>query len=332
MVQHPRSRVRYLPRFLRRLQTRLEKSDFYHALLNLSWFWFFGMIGLAYLGTNILFACAYLLDEGGIGNARPGSFIDAFSFSVQTMATIGYGAMYPNSLYTHGLVTIEVLLGLLGMAMATSLMFARFSRPTARVLFSQIAVICPYDGQKTLMFRVANQRNNWIVEAQLLVSILLPNEITEEGHSMRRLADLKLVRSENPVLSLTWTVMHPIDGDSPLYGITPEEFTTWETQIIITLTGLDETVSQTIHARQIYRPENIIWNHRFVDVLMNEEDGSRGIDYSHFHDAVPMDPNPQLPSSTSPESSLEGMVFHHPGKGARHYSGKNGNGKDFWDC
>lgn len=263
-------------------------SDLYHWLLTISWCQFFGLIGLMYLLTNFLFAFAYLLGGDGIANAQPGSWKDAFFFSIQTMATIGYGSMYPTIAYTHVLVAFEALFGLLGFAMATGLTFARFSKPTARVLFTRVAVICPYNGVPTLMFRVANQRTNWIVEAQIQVSVLLKEEVTAEGHSIRRLQDLKLVRAQTPILALSWVVMHSIDETSPLSGMTADELVEGDFQLIVMLTGLDDTLSQTIHARQIYLADNILWNVRFVDVLYRTPDGERHIDYTHFHDVIPL--------------------------------------------
>jgi inward rectifier potassium channel len=263
-------------------------SDLYHWLLLTSWVKFFGLIVGSYFAVNTAFAVAYLAIGNGIANARPGSFADAFFFSVQTMATIGYGAMYPKTAYANLLVTLEALLGLLGVAMATGLMFARFSRPTARVLFSQVAVICPYNGVPTLMFRAANQRHHKIVEAQIRMS-LLRSEITPEGHSLRRFYDLKLTRSQSPIFALSWLVMHPINEESPFYGETPASLVEQESQIIILLTGLDETVSQTVHASQLYTPADLRWNHHFVDILSVNPDGSRHINYPRFHDTLPFE-------------------------------------------
>lgn len=262
-------------------------SDIYHFLLTISWLEFLGLTSLVYLLVNITFAFAYLAGEDAIAHARPNSFIDAFSFSVQTMATIGYGAMYPQSLYAHVLVTIEVLMGLLGVAMATSLMFARFSRPTARVLFSKVAVITTYNNVPTLMFRVANLRNNWIVETQVRVSLLLPEEVTPEGYTMRRLYDLPLIRNETPFLALTWLIMHPINKDSPFFNLKEEVFSRGEYELFITLTGLDATLSQTIHSRHIYFTQDILWNYHFVDVIRMTSEGSRYFDDSKFHEVVP---------------------------------------------
>jgi len=264
-------------------------SDFYHWLMTISWPQLWVIIISCYLVINTLFTFLYLGSDGGIANAKPGSFIDAFSFSIQTMATIGYGAMYPTNAYTNILVAIEVFIGLIGVAMITGLMFARFSLPTARVLFSRVAVICLYNGVPTLMFRIANQRQNWIVEAQVRVTALLSPEVTPEGHSMRRFCDFKLIRSETPMLTLTWSVMHQIDEDSPLYGWSEDYFKNTNNQDIrffVTFTGLDETVSQTIHARHVYRLDQVIWHHRFVDLMSTGIDGERYFDYSHFHDIV----------------------------------------------
>ncbi|MDE5091426.1 MAG: ion channel [Trichodesmium sp. St16_bin4-tuft] len=266
-------------------------SDFYHWLMTISWRQLWVIIISFYFVINTIFALLYLGSGDGVHNAKPGSFIDAFSFSIQTIATIGYGAMYPTNIYTHILVAIEVFIGLIGIAMITGLMFARFSLPTARVLFSRIAVISPYDGVPTLMFRIANQRQNWIVEAEVKATVLLNKEVSIEGHSLRKFGDLKLLRSETPMLSITWLVMHQIDEDSPLYGWSEDDFkniNNQSIQLFITLTGLDETVSQTIHARHVYRLDQILWHQRFVDLISTGIDGRFYLDYSLFHDVVPL--------------------------------------------
>jgi inward rectifier potassium channel len=262
-------------------------SDPYHLLLTIDWAQFLALTALGYIATNTLFAFLYLAGGESIKNARPGSFLDAFFFSVQTMATIGYGAMYPQTDYANFLVSLEALIGLLGVAMATGLMFARFSRPTAKVLFSRVAVITPHNGLPTLMLRVANERRNQILEAQIGLS-LLRNEVTTEGHYMRRFYDLKLLRSQTRIFALSWMVMHVIDENSPLYGETPESLAQEETDLIVTLTGIDETVSQTVHARHYYVTDEILWNMRFVDVFTRKPDGRRLLDLTRFHDVVPL--------------------------------------------
>ncbi|HAC65987.1 MAG TPA: ATP-sensitive inward rectifier potassium channel 10 [Cyanothece sp. UBA12306] len=261
------------------------RSDLYHWLLSLSWSKFLILISLFYLAINILFACAYLTAGEGIANAQPGSFKDAFFFSIQTLSTVGYGSMHPNSLYAQLLVTIEVWIGLLLVAILTGLMFARFSRPTARVLFSKVAVICPFDGVPTLMFRAANRRENQILEAQIQVS-LVRDEVTKEGHHLRRFYDLNLLRSKTPVFGLSWQVMHPIDQTSPLYGISPESLEQVQGEIWVILTGLDETFSQTIHSRHSYSSQEILWNMSFADIFSRSPGGKYQIDISRLDDVI----------------------------------------------
>lgn len=263
--------------------------DPYHLLLTIPWSMFLALITSGYLVANALFALVYLAGGNCIANARPGSFSDAFFFSVQTMASIGYGVMYPRTFFANVVVTFEALIGLLGVAVGTGLAFARFSRPTARVLFTRVVVIAPHDGVPTLMFRTANQRRNQILEAQLRVR-LVRDEVTQEGHFMRRFHDLKLVRSQNPIFSLSWTAMHPIDENSPLYGTTAEMLAEAESSLVVSLTGIDETVAQTIYARHTYVARDILWNKRFVDIVSRTEDGERSIDYTYFHDVMPVKP------------------------------------------
>jgi inward rectifier potassium channel len=261
------------------------RGDLYHFLLSISWFKFLAVISVVYVLINSLFALAYLAGGDGIENARPGNFLDAFFFSVQTMASIGYGAMYPKTVYANTLVTIEALLGLLGLAMATGLMFSRFSLPKARVIFTRIAVITLYDGVPTLMFRVANERQNWILEAEIRVTVV-KNEFNQEGQMMRRFYDIPLVRSQSPLFALSWTVMHAIDENSMLYGLTYENMIDSEMEILVTLTGTDETLYQNIYARHSFVASEILWNMRFVDIVTKMRDGRRCVDYTKFHDVM----------------------------------------------
>ncbi len=264
----------------------LNWGDLYHWLLTISWSQFVALTAFLYTTTNTLFALLYLVGGDCIQNARRGSFLDVFFFSVQTLATIGYGAMYPRTTYANIVVSVEVLVGIVGVAIVTGLSFARFSLPRAKVLFSKVAVVTLFNGLPTLMFRVANERDNLIVEARIWVS-LIRNEITTEGHQMRRFHDLNLVRKQTPAFALTWTVIHQIDEHSPLYGATTQTLVDEEIELVVTLTGLDETVSQTIHARHSFAAHNIFWNMRFVDIFAKTPDGQRCIDYTRFHDVTP---------------------------------------------
>jgi len=242
---------------------------------------------MLYLTGNCMFALGYLAGGDGIENARHGSFSDAFFFSVQTMATIGYGKFAPRTLFAHILVTLETFVGLLGVAMTTGLTFAKFSRPTARVLFSRVAVVRPWNGIPSLMFRMANQRSNQIVEAHLHV-VLARDETTAEGESIRRFHDLELTRRQNAIFALSWTAMHAITERSPLYGASSTSLAAAGAEIVVSLVGTDETFSQTVHARYSYVPDEIVWDARFVDIISQLPDGRRRIDYTRFHDVVPL--------------------------------------------
>jgi inward rectifier potassium channel len=264
-------------------------KDLYHTLLTASWAKLFALVAAAYVASNALFAGGYLLLGDAIENARPGEFWDAFFFSIQTMATIGYGKMAPRTLGANALVAAEALIGLLGLALVTGLVFAKFSRPTARVLFSRVAVVRRYDGVPSLMFRVANERANQIVEAQLRVTVAR-NETTAEGDSVRRVHDLRLRRGSSSLFALTWTAIHPITPESPLHGEDAASLRASETNVIASLTGLDESLSQTVHARHVYGPGDVVWDARFADVIGTLPDGTRAIDYRKFHDVVPLGP------------------------------------------
>jgi inward rectifier potassium channel len=264
-------------------------SDPYHMLLTIPWSGFLLLIVLVYGMLNALFALAYLAGGNSIANAQTGSFWDAFFFSVQTLASIGYGALYPQTLYANAVVTIEALVGLLGFAVVTGLAFARFSQSTARVLFSRFAVVTHYNGIPTLMFRTANQRGNQIVEAQMRV-YLLQDEISLEGQFMRRLYPLHLLRSQSPSFALTWTAIHPIDAESPLQGQTAESLAQLKAQIVVSLSGIDETVTQAVHARHLYQVHEILWNYQLVDIIHETKCGEHYIDFTHFHDVVPVEP------------------------------------------
>lgn len=261
--------------------------DPYHLLLTIPWTGFLLIVWVSYILINIIFALAYWLGGDCIANARPGSFIDLFFFSVQTLASIGYGAMYPKTLYANIVVTIEAMMGIVGIALMTGLAFARFSRPSARVIFSRVAVITPYNGVPTLMFRTANQRRNLILEAQMRV-YLMRDEITAEGEFIRRLHDLKLLRNQTPSFTLSWLALHPIDESSPLYGMSAESLVQTNTNLVISVSGIDETVAQVVHARHQYTAHDILWNNRFVDIFHHTSDGNRYIDYKYFHDVEPL--------------------------------------------
>ena len=263
--------------------------DLYHNLLILPWPIFLVVLAFVYLGLNIFFVLLYLLGGDAIANARPGAFADAFFFSVETLSTIGYGQMSPATLYGHIVMTGEALVGLMLIAVAAGLMFARFSRPTARVLFSKVAVIAPHDGVPALTLRLANVRRNQILEAQVSVT-LVRDERTAEGEWMRRFYDLRLARHRSPIFAMTFTVMHEIDPTSPLSKATPSSLAAESAEIVVTVIGIDEVTVQPVYARASYLAHEVLWNRRFVDVFTQTEAGRLAIDYRLFHDTEPIEP------------------------------------------
>ncbi len=270
------------------MRRRLIPADLYHLLLTSSWPRLLGLLAIAYAAANALFALGYLIEPDAIENARPGSFADAFFFSVQTMATIGYGRMVPRTFLANTLVTLETLTGLLALAMITGLVFAKFSRPTARVLFSRVAVIGRRDGVRAFMFRMANERGNNIVEAQVHVA-LARQEVTAEGESVRRFYDLELARRLNPIFPNTWTVIHPIVDGGPLHHATATSLAVEDARIVVSVVGLDESYAQTVHARHSYGAQDVAWDARFVDIVTRDANGALRIDYGQFHDVVPLE-------------------------------------------
>ncbi len=256
--------------------------DTYHYLVNAPWPVILVFIGGAFGATNVLFALGYMT-AGGVANARPGSLRDAFFFSVQTMATIGYGVMTPQSGAANVLVTLEALAGGIGLALMTGLVFAKFSRPTSRVRFSKVAAIGDFQGRKCLMFRMANERDERIVQPQLYV-VLLRWESEDSGRYFIRVYDIELVRDRHAFLSYSWLVIHPIDDRSPLRDATPDSLRRDRAEVVVSLTGIDEGLSQTVHANHTYEAEDIRWDTHFVDIIRPREGGGWRMDYSRFDD------------------------------------------------
>jgi inward rectifier potassium channel len=257
--------------------------DAYHSLLTMPGWAFLLMVAVAYLSLNTLFACLYMIEPGAIATARPGDFLDHFFFSAQTLGGITYGVMAPKTRLANVLVTTESFVGLLNLGVATGLLFARVSRPTARIMFSRTAVVSPLNGVPTLMLRAANRRRNLVLEAE--VSLTLAHDtISEEGQMLRRFDPLTAVRQRSPLFYLTWQIMHRIDAESPLYGETRESLEARNAEILVVLRGLDETFVSTIHARASYLPHEIVWGRRLADIFTLAADGRRAIDFRRFHE------------------------------------------------
>ena len=268
--------------------TRRFGFDLYHRLMRLTWPRLIGLFVGIFLAFNLLFAVIYRMDPDGL--ATSGRMVDAplfwrdFFFSVDTVATIGYGNIYPVSLWANVAGVIEITCGILYFSLATGIAFARFSRPTAQLLFSKVLVVREVDGVPMLMLRAANQRHNTIYSAEARLSLLTDEDVG--GVTMRRFVDLALLRSSSPTFSLTWTIMHRIDADSPLARWLEDRKCGAEDALIITLAGTDAVSGQLIHGRWTYSACDIHWGARFVDIIDVTPDGWRTIDYRLFHEVV----------------------------------------------
>jgi len=262
----------------------------YHALLTMSWLRFFSLIAFAYFAVNVIFAGAYLLCGPDALSGRSARnpherMLEDFFFSVQTLATIGYGGVAPKSLAANLLVTVEALFGLMGLALATGLLFARFSRPNTRIAFSQKAVVAPFRDGKALMFRIVNERSNQLTDVQATVTF---SRLEGEGDERsRRFHELALDRRRVLFMPLHWVVVHPIDEASPLRGMTREEFQRCDSEVMILLTAMDETFFQTVHVRSSYKPDEVAWGYRFADMFLSSAEGLTGIDLRKLHDIEP---------------------------------------------
>lgn len=260
-------------------------GDLYHVLLRSPWSVTLLIISGLVLAVNVLFALVFL-GVGGVANARPGSFADAFFFSVQTMGTIGYGAMYPVSLAANLTVTAESIVALLLAAIATGLVFSKFAVPTARLEFARSAVFYRFDGVPTLAIRLANTRGNFIVEAKVRVT-LTRAETSLEGTFLYKMYDLRLLRDRSPALGRGWTVLHPIDADSPLRGVSAESVRGQDLEVAVSVTGIDGTSLQTVHGSHLYLPEDLRFGTRFADMLSPKPDGRVQLDYAKLHQVTP---------------------------------------------
>jgi inward rectifier potassium channel len=244
----------------------------YQLLLTISWAGFIAVVALLYIVLNLLFALLFLASgpdalAGPAGHMLGGRFSQAFFFSIQTFATIGYGQIGPNGLAANLLVTIEALVGLMYQALATGLLFARFAKPTAAIIFSRHAIVAPYAGMQSLQFRIANRRRrNEIIELEAQV-LYTSFERNDQGQLVRRYRLLSLERNKVTFFPLAWTIVHPIDERSPLAGKSREDLEREEAEILVLLTGVDETYEQTVHARTSYRADEIVWNARFRSVF-----------------------------------------------------------------
>lgn len=268
-------------------EKRRWADDLGHSLLTMSWVRFTAAVFVCYMTINLAFAALYTACGDCVANARRGSLTDHFFFSVQTLATIGYGQMVPNSVVANLLVAIEALVGMLFLALVASLAYARFTRPSAGVMFSAQAVVGRFADKPALMLRIANQRADEIIEASASMT-LVRDEISGDGERFRRIYSLPLVRSASPVFTMSWTVAHIIDENSPLNGANQESLASSLTEILVLFTGHHEGFGQKVHARRAYAWWELMWNARYQDMISDLENGRRAMDLSRFNSVEPL--------------------------------------------
>jgi inward rectifier potassium channel len=260
-------------------------ADIGHRCMTASWPSFIGGAVLVFIAFNAIFASFYWVGDQPIANVAGGAYIDYLYFSIETLSTAGYGDMHPQTHYGHFVSAVELFTGIFSMSLMTGLIFARFSRPNARLLFADSAVISNHEGKLTLMARFVNERHNIIANAAAKLW-LLRNEMSLEGREFRRFYELPLVRNEHPALALSWTLYHVIDEQSPLYGLSAADFAAADVSLVVVVTGYDVVAAQTIHARKTYDYPAILFGQRYADILDRTEDGRIRIDYGRFHETL----------------------------------------------
>jgi len=258
-------------------------ADISHRCMTASWPAFIAGAALVFVSFNAVFALFYWIGNQPISNVPGGAYIDYLYFSIETLSTAGYGDMHPQTHYGHFIATVELFTGIFSMSLMTGLIFARFSRPNARLLFAENPVISSHEGKPTLMVRFVNERHNIIGNAAAKLW-LMRNEVSLEGGTIRRFYELPLVRDEHPALALSWTLYHVIDQASPLYGMSADEVAASDVSLVVVVSGYDVVAAQTIHARKSYDYPDIRFGHRYADILDRTEDGRLRIDYGKFHE------------------------------------------------
>ncbi|MBK0384248.1 ion transporter [Pedobacter sp. SD-b] len=260
-----------------------KPHEAYNSLIFMSWSRFWITISLAYVSINLFFAMVYFGIgmqhlTGSVSHNSLDKFLDAFFFSAQTIATVGYGHLSPSGFLTNIVAAFESFLGLLTFALATGLLYGRFSRPTAKIIYSKNMVVAPYQNGKGYMFRLANLRSNQLIE--LSIEVLLSINVMESGKTTRRFVPLKLERSSINLLTLSWTVVHPLEEDSPLINLTPEDLMGADAEFIVMLKAFDDAFSQTVHSRTSYKASEVMFDSKFAQIIKADENGIYEIDIS----------------------------------------------------
>jgi inward rectifier potassium channel len=260
-------------------------ADISHRCMTASWPAFIGGAVLVFIAFNAVFALFYWIGNQPISNVPGGAYIDYIYFSIETLSTAGYGDMHPQTHYGHFVAAVELFTGIFSMSLMTGLIFARFSRPKARLLFADHPVVTNHDGKPTLMLRLANERHNVISNATAKLW-LFKNIVSMEGETLRRFYELPLTQNQNPGLALSWTLYHVLDENSPLYQTSADDLEAYKASLALVVTGYDVVAAQTVHARKSYDHDDIRFGHRFVDILDTSDDGLLRVDYHRFHDTI----------------------------------------------
>ena len=258
-------------------------SDVYHTSMLVSWPVFLGALAALFVFLNVVFAALYALRPGSVANADPDDYTALFFFSVETLSTTGYGDMHPQSLYGHSIATVEIFVSLVATAAMTGLVFARFSRPRSRLVFARHPVVTRHDGVDTLMLRVANARHSFLSEATAKMWWLGPI-VTNEGARFVGFLPMRLLRAENPALSLSWTLFHPIDEASPLFGKSAADIIADDVNLVVSIVGLEQTSSQSVQSRHVYAADDLKWGHQFVDMFRRDENDRMHVDFLKIHE------------------------------------------------
>jgi inward rectifier potassium channel len=258
-------------------------GDISHRCMTASWPAFIAGAVLVFIVFNVIFASFYWIGNQPISNVPAGDYIDYVYFSIETLSTAGYGDMHPQTHYGHFIAAVELFTGIFSMSLMTGLIFARFSRPNARLLFAENMVVSNHDGKPTLMLRLANERHNIISNATAKLWVF-KNIVSMEGERLRRFYELPLTQSQNPGLALSWTLYHVLDEKSPLYQITADDLAAFKAALVVVVSGYDVVAAQTILGRKSYEYPDVRFGHRYADIIDTSEDGRLRIDYGRFHE------------------------------------------------
>ncbi len=260
-------------------------ADISHRCMTASWPAFIAGAALVFVAFNAVFASFYWIGNQPISNVPGGAYIDYLYFSIETLSTAGYGDMHPQTHYGHFIATVELFTGIFSMSLMTGLIFARFSRPNARLLFADHPVISSHEGKPTLMIRFANKRHDIIGNATARLW-LLKNAVSVEGRSLRRFSELPLLQNEHPALALSWTLYHILDEQSPLHGLDADDLAASEVSLVVVVSGYDVVAAQIVHARKSYDYRDIRFGRRYADILEITDEGRLRIDYGRFHETL----------------------------------------------